>query len=162
MNRFNFFITISVTLILLSGCGKSDDTIRMEMAEWAKIDSVHVADMAFLKELMATDKELEAALKSHDELLAKLKKGESYHSGLDLIGAREKVQASISAMNEVMPKLSQPDYAELKHDEVVKILEEQKSALDEVSRQMKEASEIAKSALKAHSAWAADHAGKKK
>lgn len=162
MKSITAFLSFSALLIVLSGCGKSDDTIRMEMAEWAKIDSVHVADMAFLKELMATDKELETALKSHEDLLAKLKKNESTHSGLDLIGAREKVQAAISAMNDVMPKLSQPDYAELKHEEVVKLLEEQKAALDQVSSQMKEANEIAKAALKSHKAWAADHSGKKR
>ncbi|MBN8706744.1 MAG: hypothetical protein J0L62_12780 [Bacteroidetes bacterium] len=162
MNKLNCATFLTTIFFLTAGCGKSDDTMRMEMEEWAKIDSVHMIDMAFLKELMATDKTLEAALKSHDSLLAKTKKSESEHSGLDLSGAREKVQAAISAMNEVMPKLSQPDYAELKHEEVVKILEEQKALLDAVSLQMREASELAASVLKSHKAWATEHSKKKK
>ncbi len=155
------FSGLLLAALAFTGCGKSDETIRLEMAEWAKIDSAHSSEMDFLRELREMDLTLEKTVARHDSLLLKLKKTEADHSGLDLAGAREKVQAAISAMNDVMPTLGQPDYTEMKHEEVVKLLEEQKTNLSAVASQMHEAMDVAKSALKAHADWALSN-GKKK
>jgi hypothetical protein len=140
---------VLIVAVLYAGCGKSDETKKIEAALNTEVMDKHEAIMKLVPGLDSLTTGITLVMARHDSLVKKYPALTTGHAATDLVAAQEKITAAKAAMDAWM-RAFRPYDPDQKHDVVVAALNIEKEALTAMEKQFANARMTALDAIAAH------------
>lgn len=142
-------------VVLIAGCGKSDEQKRAEHELNASIMQAHETQMAKMAQMDDLISRVDAAIAKHDSLIAAYPGAATTDASADLTAAREKLVSARAGMESWM-EAHQPYDESGKHEENMAKLKKDATELANAGVSADSAIATAGAALDAHEKAAAD------
>jgi hypothetical protein len=140
---------VFLVAVLFAGCGKSDETKKIEAALNAEVMDKHEVIMKLVPGLDSMTAEITRVIAKHDSLVKKYPALTAGHTATDLVAAQEKITAAKTAMDAWM-RAYRPYDPDQKHEVVMAALNVEKEALTAMEKQFADARMTAADAVAAH------------
>ena len=147
------------TLLVIAGCGKSEEFKKMEQDLLGSVTTMHDEGMSLMSKGNDLSAKLDGAIAMYDSMAAKYPKQFAGQSSDDLKAAKEKLSAAATSMKDWMASMKPYD-ATMDHTEVMNQLTAAKDGIVKVKAQFQEAFTAATTALENHKAFAEQMAAK--
>lgn len=142
-------VILLVLGLILAGCGKSADQIKMEGDLNKEITTLHDGAMAKMKQVTELTSKVGEVMAQHEHLVKEYPKQAAGHASDDLKAALEQLTKAKTGM-EVWMKAYKPYDPEAKHEDAMKALTKDKEELTKMQGDIDGAIAAATTAVESH------------